>query len=372
MKLTKRGNTWWVTQWDNEKKKQIRMSTGETDRDRAEEKAYVLLSPVLMSKDADMVENAAARVQELRQKASKTTAGRITIADCWKLAPQTHSIKNRPLKQNTVDNYAYIWSAFVRYAQQLGATYTGDVTEQMIADYLKTIGGRSRIVCFDLGRAIFRRLGIVPSPWVYRPGKALQAVHREPLDMEQIDSILARVDDLARQRNSAPDAAEFAVFVRFLLYTGLRIGDAATFPAKQYNRQKGMLSRVTAKTTRAVTFPVHPDLAARISGDDEYLFPSMAKQYLRNSYVLTRRFRRLFDSVDIKGEPHQFCAHALRTTFASICASQGVPMPVIQSWLGHDCPSITRIYARVEDIKQKRLALAKFPTLGKKETPEDG
>ena len=37
--------------------------------------------------------------------------------------------------------------------------------------------------------------------------------------------------------------------------------------------------------------------------------------------------------------------------------------PVIQSWLGHSSPTVTRIYARIEDMRVKRLALEKFPEL---------
>ena len=59
----------------------------------------------------------------------------------------------------------------------------------------------------------------------------------------------------------------------------------------------------------------------------------------------------------------QYCAHCLRTTFASICAENQIPLPVIQSWIGHSSPTVTRIYARIEDIRVKRLALEKFPEL---------
>ncbi len=43
--------------------------------------------------------------------------------------------------------------------------------------------------------------------------------------------------------------------------------------------------------------------------------------------------------------------------------------PVIQSWLGHSSPTVTRIYARIEDIRVKRLALEKFPELWHKKKP---
>lgn len=372
MRLTKRGNIWWVTQWDNTEKKQIRLSTGEIDKIAATEKALSLLAPLLTNKTADLVESAAMTVRKLRKSADRMTAGRIALGDCWEISPHTQTRNGRPLKDDTVTEYRRCWEKIVRFAADRGAVTTADLSERIVKDFLASVGNRSRIVCFDLGRAMFTRLGVDQSPWTQRPVKSPTAVHREPLSMDQVAAVLECVDKLAARKTPTADAAEFATFIRFALYTGLRLGDAATFPSVNFNRGAGELFRTMAKTGRHVRFPVHPDLTERLAGDDEYLFPSLAHKYLASKTCLTIRIRRLLKRVGIEGEPHQYCAHALRTTFASICASQGVPMPVIQSWLGHDCPSITRIYARVEDIKQKRLALAKFPTLGKKETPEDG
>ena len=79
--------------------------------------------------------------------------------------------------------------------------------------------------------------------------------------------------------------------------------------------------------------------------------------------ALTRRIKRLFKMARITGEPQQYCAHCLRTTFASICAENNVPLAVIQSWLGHTSQEVTRIYARIEDMRAKKKALERFPVL---------
>jgi len=54
-------------------------------------------------------------------------------------------------------------------------------------------------------------------------------------------------------------------FVRFLLYTGLRLGDAATARTDQIDWQEKTLTRTMAKTSRPVTFPLHPDLFKPLS-----------------------------------------------------------------------------------------------------------
>jgi integrase len=153
------------------------------------------------------------------------------------------------------------------------------------------------------------------------------------------------------------------LIVRFLLYTGLRLGDAATARTDQIDWQEKTLTRTMAKTSRPVTFPLHPDLFKRLNAGNDYLFQALAKQYRKAPSALTLRFRRLFKLAGISGEKQQYCAHCLRTTFASICAENQIPLPVIQSWLGHSSPTVTRIYARIEDIRVKRQALEKFPTL---------
>ncbi|MFA6931872.1 MAG: tyrosine-type recombinase/integrase, partial [Lentisphaeria bacterium] len=120
------------------------------------------------------------------------------------------------------------------------------------------------------------------------------------------------------------------------------------------------------KTQRYVKFPLHPAILPLLPRDGIYLFPSMNALYKESKIkgqTLTRRVKRLFEKAKITGDSQQYCAHALRTTFASICAENNVQLPVIQSWLGHTSQEVTRIYARIEDMRAKKAALAKFPTL---------
>ena len=125
-----------------------------------------------------------------------------------------------------------------------------------------------------------------------------------------------------------------------------------------------MLSRMMAKTSRPVRFPLHPALIDRLPREGEYLFPSMAHFYqLRGATVLTHRIRRIFATVGIGGDAFEFSAHSLRTTFASICAENGVPLAAIQSWLGHTSPMVTRIYTNLENDRAKTAALSRFPSL---------
>jgi len=95
----------------------------------------------------------------------------------------------------------------------------------------------------------------------------------------------------------------------------------------------------------------------------EYLFPRLAAQCIRagNTVQISTRFRALFKKVGLWRGNGIICAHSLRSTFATICCEAGVPLAVIESWLGHSSPEITRIYAHFNDMNKKRAAIEKFP-----------
>jgi integrase len=359
MKLYLRGQVWWVTHWDG--KKQIRKSTGCTDKSQAEAVAFSILAPMLAAGDDRKIDAVAESIKKSKAVDRAANASGLRIADCWRLHPHTGR-NGRELKQSSIDAAQMCWRLFVEFCAERGLVTVADVTASTADEFLKSQTPRMRVVCYLYCRAMFARLG-GKQPFISKPS-ASTPVHREPLTREQISALLARVDALATAKPVHADAPEFATFTRFLLYTGMRLGDAATMRVVQVDYEAGTIERIMAKTTRPVRFPLHPDIINRLPREGNFLFPSMAAQYQRDKTVISRRFSRAMKSCSIKGDAHQYCAHALRTTFASICAENGIPLAVIQSWLGHNCPSVTRIYARIEDMRAKRAALAKFPTLG--------
>lgn len=359
MKLYQRGKTWHVTHWTGTE--QIRMSTGCTDRAEAERKAMTLLSPVVTQSDDEIrVATAAAICDKLARQRKKTVAEQVRLSECWSKYP--HSSLKRDLKPSTIEEARKAWECFVSFCHARGIATIEAVKPEIAREFLESRLPRWRMVCYIYCRVMFARIGMGSNPFAGLRPAVSTPTHREPLTLEQIRSLLDEADRLAAQKKSGSDAAEFASFIRFLLYTGLRLGDAATAMVSQVDHDAGTIERVMAKTGRAVKFPLHPAILPALPRDGAYLFPSMASLYSRGD-ALTRRIKRLFAMAEISGERHQYCAHALRTTFASICAENNVPLAVIQSWLGHGCPSITRIYARIEDMRQKRAAMERFPVL---------
>lgn len=345
MKLYLRGKTWWVTYGGSSRR---RVSTHRSDKREAEEYALRLIAPAMMEQDAEMLEKAV----KLRKTASKARAGMLLLGSIFK---QGAYCSLHGCKESSAAVAGRYWRRFVDFCKSREVVEVGELTQSLCAEFISGLGERSaqlaRIYCRQILRDAGYDAEIFP-----RIRRRSDVTHREPLSREQISTLLAMADTRGM---------EFATYIRALLYTGLRMGDCATLSADMYDRRKGTISRTMAKTGRQVEFPLHPALREWFdSHQGGYIFPSLADGYIKRHDVLTLRIRRLFASAGIKGEPGQYCAHCLRTTFASLCAEHGIPMAVIQSWLGHTSPMVTRIYARIEDMKRKREALARFPTLG--------
>lgn len=362
MKLFLRDKTWWYSHGSGEMR--VRQSTGCTDRAQAEEKARLLSTVATMRDDADRIETAAALAKAKRHQAELLQTSSIMLADCWDLSP--HRAKDgAAIAPNTSRNARTYWMQFCEFAHQAGVTSAGKVTPELAQKFLRSLKPKSSVKSFFVCRSMFSRLKIIPNPFVSQPARKIQTIHREPLTREQTTALLAAADKKAQKPSLlGARALELPVFVRFLLYTGLRMGDAVTCKTEQIDWQTGVLSRTMNKTSKNVMFPLHPELLKRLNGDGAYLFPALAKLYAHQPTSLSIYIKDLMTAAGIKGDQHQYCAHALRTTFASICAEAEVPLPVIQSWLGHSSPTVTRIYARIEDMRAKRAALAKFPSLG--------
>lgn len=368
MKLYKRqgGSIWQASVMDGHGRR-VRVSTGCTDYDEAMAKARSLLAPALLDRSAEEIDALAAKARRLRKEAGEARSAQVPLREAW--AKAEYRGTRGDAKPRTLAHAKEAWDCFVKDALAAGAETVGDLTQKTISDIMASHPPRFAQVMHQYARAVCMRLGCPADLWPPKPRHApSETTHREPLTREQIAMLLAEADAGATRHQSREDGAEFARLVRWMLYTGLRMGDCATLRTADIDAEAMTVSRTMAKTSRRVEFPLHPDLhgdvRTALADGREMLFPSLSSKYMHSPGVLTTRFRRLFARAGITGEPGQFCAHALRTTFASICAEAGVPLAVIQSWLGHTSPMVTRIYARVEDMRAKREAMSKFPRLG--------
>jgi len=93
MKLYQRGKTWYVTHWTGEK--QIKMSTGCTDKAEAEKKVKMLLAPIITQPDDEIrAATAAAIIDKLARDHKKAIAEQLQLSDCLDKYPHISSKGN--------------------------------------------------------------------------------------------------------------------------------------------------------------------------------------------------------------------------------------------------------------------------------------
>lgn len=341
-------------------KQRIQKSTGKTDYNEARRVADEFASVAMIKDEAARVASVGAVVSRKLETASALESSRLLLSS---LSPVMTDKAGRALKPSTMRLKSDMWRFFVRFAESRGVSTVGAVSSELGAAFLSSLGDRAQQVAYFVCRQVFTALNI-PSPFgTSKPVRASAVTHREPLSADEEKRLLDTVDSMTA-KSSQPESREYPALLRLLLLTGLRLGDAVTLRWDMVDIENMTISRVMAKTSRPVVFPLHPSLLPwLVRRDETYVFPALAMSYIHARGCASHRIRDYFKRAGIIGDKQQYCAHCLRTTFASKCAVAGVPLAVIQSWLGHTSQEVTRIYARIEDINAKRAALARLPGL---------
>lgn len=180
-------------------------------------------------------------------------------------------------------------------------------------------------------------------------------------------------EEVSRMLSDCPPRLE--PLLKLGLYTGMRVGDICTLRLRDVVFGSGGvalgLRRRQRKTGGEVSVPLLPAVSglvgeaaascrARLSavgseGDEDWLFPELAEQFLRNhqtvSQWVTRHLERLGISTTEKVEGYSRAVsrkgmHAFRHTFCSFAGTCGVPLNVVQSMVGHLSPRMTELYSR--------------------------
>ena len=360
MRLFQRGATWYVTHGRGAKR--IKLSTGESDYERALAVAQRLVAPALMEREADRIEVAARMAGRLRRDAAALRGAEVSWEAAWDAMGRTESRHGGPRAERTMADYHARWAHFAAAMWALGHQRPADVAEADAAAWVAGHAPRARQIAWNLLGMVYRAIGL-DAPRGRKPRRPASAeAHREPLTAAQVAALIARAD---ADRRISP---EYGTLLRLLAYTGLRLGDAASLRVGQVDLVEGIISRRASKTGAELRLPLHPALAAELArviaadaAPGDYVLPSLAGY---GPGALSHRITRLMVAAGIPRLPGRHCAHCLRTTFAALCAEGGVPIGVIQGWLGHASQEVTRIYARVEDMRARRAALSRLPDFG--------
>lgn len=177
--------------------------------------------------------------------------------------------------------------------------------------------------------------------------------------------------EILTQLNEHLDALP-APIMRMLLILqecGLRIGELCTLPWDCLTQDASgdwFLRYYQTKMKKEHTIPLAREIVAVIQEQQQavqtewdqtipWLFPN-EKGVPIKQLVFVRALNRLAYEKGIRdtsGRPYHFQSHQFRHTVATRMINNGVPLHIVQKYLGHESPDMTAVYATIHDATMK-------------------
>lgn len=152
-------------------------------------------------------------------------------------------------------------------------------------------------------------------------------------------------------------------FALTLLYTGCRISEALALTGSSLQVEPDKLSIYTAKKRRKQVrireVPIPPDLAFLLKTqiDMRVLATGESREEVRlwdmSRTSGWRLIKRMMKAAEISGR--QASPKGLRHGFGVRCVTKGVPLNLVQKWLGHQSMEVTAIYADAGGPEERAL-----------------
>ena len=362
--------------------RRISRSSGTKDRDKAERFLERLLAPMGLG------------------------SVRLPLADAWRHYEM--SPNRRDLARSTLDSKRIVWMGFARWMERnhLEIAHLAEVTETAVAEYLAEFRCRHSASTYNghvcVLREIFRVLadkaGIAHDPWAGVCLRADDSISRRELSLDEVGRLYEA---------ASKEGKEWKLLIMTGIYTGMRLGDCCRLKWEDVHLERGIIQIVPEKTKkhmhgRLITIPIHESLldvlqtvmhevrGKREEGKEEsehssllpltssllpagaFVNPKIAEMYNKRKWQLDEGLRRIFKaanitmSVRMEGRCRKTVVasfHSLRHTFVSLSANAGVPLPVVQSIVGHCSTAMTRHYYH-ENLDALRKAVDAIPAVG--------
>ena len=211
-------------------------------------------------------------------------------------------------------------------------------------------------------RTLKRKANIQENPFIEIPQLERDTEGREAFTIEELKLI----------GKKSKDTYLYPLFLTGIC-TGMREGDICLLRNKEVDLQTGWIARKTLKTGKKVTIPIMPALRAyliTLPMKGEYIFPELAKRYINNSARIGTNVTEFLESIGIEstkevpGRSRRVSVrdiHSLRHTFAYMSALAGIPLPIVQSVLGHMDAKMTKDYMNHASAQAKQKYLAALP-----------
>lgn len=352
-------------------------------------------------------------------------AQKLPLAEAWhhyEMSPN-----RRDIAKSTLDSKRTVWMAFARWMEKYHVEigHLAEVTEEAVAEYLMqfkcnhsaTTYNNHVCVLREVFRTLAEKAGVVNDPWANVCLRADDSVSRRELSLDEVERLYSA---------ASKEGKEWKLLLATGIYTGLRLGDCCRLKWECVNLERQLIQVVPEKTKRhmhgrPVTIPIHPSLMTElqaamceVKGEREegrekyvnegentneaeglltslpsrkvdssssplplpsslsFVNPAIAELYLHRKWQLDAGLRKIFKTANITmsirmdGRCRKTVIasfHSLRHTFVSLSANAGVPLPVVQSIVGHCSTTMTRHYYH-ENLDALRSAVAAIPVIG--------
>lgn len=188
--------------------------------------------------------------------------------------------------------------------------------------------------------------------WGYCPDNPVKGVRKNPEDKRMRYLTNAEVQRLNQAIEDHPNR-QSADIIRLLLLTGSRRGEVMNAEWDQFDLDSGIWVKPSAHTKqkREHRIPLSkPAIELLRSIRDEapsppsrYVFPSASRDQPQ------RDIKKFWEGICKTADLRDLRIHDLRHTYASILASAGLSLPVIDALLGHTQPNTTARYSHLFD-----------------------
>jgi integrase len=346
----------------------------------AEDKANEILSPAMHAKTKEQV---LLNVAENRKIIKRTS---VKFEDVWDLYLKSPA---RPQSsQGTLGNYKRMWLKFkdwllihhpsITSISQVDAGIAHEYAEILWDDDLSANTFNYHIGALRLVfRILANKAGVDQNPWLMITRKAEERQSRKELSENEVIAVLEKFDD-----NSfyLMNKNEMRVMFNLGAWTGLRLIDCALMTWSNIDFDRNRITcipqKTKRKTQRSVTIPIHPKLKEELVQalewkENDCVLPKITERYQFNPTGVRKDTVKVFEKsglettqkveagIQRKRKANIYGFHSFRHSFVSFCAKAGVPLPVVQSIVGHGNPAITRHYIHIgeDSVRQAINAL---------------
>ena len=311
-------------------------------------------------------------VREHPTATAKAYTPKHSMDDAW--AKSVESYRVRAISKSMFVSFSRYYYVFKSWMENRNKQYLEDITAGDVAEYMEEATKNQSKCTKKTHLYMIRDLWNNSLPEVPNPTKnikitAVQGMAREPFTDEELVRILERAS------NYRYFPCEFKCLIQVGLYTGLRLTDCVHL--KVENIKDDSIQIVPKKTTRkqiVVRIPLHKELKRELDTlqvKSGFYFQNLAAMYDRMETTFSWHLGRIFKDcvettatqagrkrkVPLKG------FHALRATFITRLAQNGVTLPIIETLAGHLNPQMTLHYTH-PDENTKRNAISTLPNFG--------